>query len=204
MKKASANIAAPIPRQAFTLVELLVATAVGVGLAGTVVLLLLQAATEQRDGFADTTVEEQAYTLQANITSCLRGMSANQGLTPNYSSAHYNTNGNLLGYQSVFVFCPTNGGYVTANISYNPSTGQVIYTPNITTPSIQTQWMTSNAAAVITELCFSTSWNLDGSQDGSLVNVLLQMNDNGFSQQNPVNNPASLYRNFSVQMRNDN
>jgi type II secretory pathway component PulJ len=36
----------PYSRQAFTLVELLVATAVGVGLAGTVVLLLLQAATE--------------------------------------------------------------------------------------------------------------------------------------------------------------
>jgi prepilin-type N-terminal cleavage/methylation domain-containing protein len=204
VKTAATNIAAPISRQGFTLVELMVATAVGIGLAGTVVLLLLQSATEQRNGFADTTVEEQAYRLQANITSCLRSMSANQGLTPNYSSALYNTNGNLLGYQSVFVFYPTNGGYITASISYNSSTGQVIYTPNIATPSIQTQWMTNNASAVITEFCLSTSFNLDGSQNGSLVNVLLQMNDNGFSQQNPANNPASIYRNFSVQMRNDN
>jgi prepilin-type N-terminal cleavage/methylation domain-containing protein len=204
MKTARTNIAAPISRRAFTLVELMVAMAVGLGLAGTVVLLLLQSATEQRNGFADTTVEEQAYILQSDITGCLRSMSATMGLTPNWPSALYNTNGILLGYQSVFVFYPTNGGYLTASITYKPSTGQVIYTPNIATPSIQTQWMTNNASAVITELCFSTSWNLDGSQNGSLVNVLLQMNDHGFSQQNPANNPASIYRNFSVQMRNDN
>src|SRR5580658_6834930 len=191
-------------RRAFTLVELLVAATVGLGLAGTVVLLMLQSATEQRNGFADTTVEEQAYVLQANITSCLRSMSANQGMTPNYSSALYNTNGNLLGYQSIFVFSPSNGAYITANVTFNPATGQVIFTPDITNPSVQTQWMTNNTSAVVTQLCFSTSFDLDGSVNASLVNVLLQMNDNGFSQQNPANNPASIYRNFSVQMRNDN
>jgi hypothetical protein len=204
MKTVSIRVAAPLYRRAFTLVELLVAATVGVGLAGTVVLLLLQSATEQRNGFADTTVEEAAYVLQANITACLRSMSANQGLTPNYSSALYNTNGILLGYQSVFVFSPTNGGYTTASISFNPSTGQVIYTPDITNPSVQTQWITNNASAAVTQLSFTTSLNMDGSLDASLVNVILQMNDNGFSQQNPANNPASIYRNFSVQMRNDN
>jgi hypothetical protein len=65
-------------------------------------------------------------------------------------------------------------------------------------------WMTNSAAAVLTELYFSTSFNLDGSQNNSLLNVVFQMNDNGFSRQNPTNNPASLFRNFSVQMRNDN
>ncbi len=204
MRTGSLSIPVCRARRAFTLVELLVAATVGLGLAGTVVLLLLQSAAEQRDGFADTTVEEQAYVLQANITSCLRSMSANQGMTPNYSSALYNTNGNLLGYQSIFVFSPSNGAYITANITFIPSTGQVLYTPDITNPSVQTQWMTNNTSAGVTQLCFSTSFDLDGSVNASLVNVLLQMNDNGFSQQNPANNPASIYRNFSVQMRNDN
>ncbi len=204
MKTASTNIASRKSGRAFTLVELMVAAALGVGLAGTVVLLLLQSATEQRTGFADMTVEEQAYTLQANITTCLRSMSANQGLTPNYGSALYSPTGNLLGYQSIFVFYPTNGGYVTASISYNSSNGVVLYTPNIAAPSIQTQWMTNSASSVLTELCFSSSLNLDGSQNSSLVNVLLQMSDNGFSQQSTTNNAASIYRNFSVQMRNDN
>jgi type II secretory pathway pseudopilin PulG len=204
MKTASTHNIARVPRQAFTLVELMVATAVGIGLAGTVVLLLLQSATEQRNGFADTTVEEQAYKLQANITSCLRSMSANQGVTPDYSSSITDPNGNLLGYKSIFVFYPTNGAYLTASIFYNSSSGQVTYTPDITAPSIQTVWMSNSPTAVLTQLCFTTSFNLDGSQNSSLVNVLFKMNDNGFSQQSSVNNPASINRNFSIQMRNDN
>ena len=204
MRTCSLSIPVAHARRAFTLVELLVAATVGLGLAGTVVLLLLQSATEQRNGFADTTVEEKAYVLQANITACLRSMSANQGMTPVWSSALYNTNGILLGYQSVCVFSPSNGAYIMANITFNPSTGQVTYTPDVTNPSAQTQWMTNNSSAVVTQLCFSTSLDLDGSVNSSLVNVLLQMNDNGFSQQNPANNPTSIYRNFSVQMRNDN
>jgi hypothetical protein len=204
MKTTSTNVAARFSGRAFTLAELMVATAVGMCLAGTVLLLLVQSATEQRNGFADTTVEEMAYILQANITTCLRSMSASMGFTPNYSSGLYATNGNLLGYQSVFIFYPTNGAYITGTISYNSSSGQVIYTPNVLAPLTQTLWMTNSAAAVLTELYFSASFNLDGSQNNSLVNVVFQMNDNGFSQQNPSNNPASILRNFSVQMRNDN
>jgi prepilin-type N-terminal cleavage/methylation domain-containing protein len=205
MKTASPNIATRISRRAFTLVELMVATAVGVGLAGTVVLLLVQSATEQRNGFADTTVEEEAYALQSRITSCLRGMSATQGVTPNYTSTLYDSNGNNLSeYQSISVFYPTNGGYITASITYNAASGSVIYTPNVLTPSTQVVWMTNDASAVLTQFYFTTSFNLDGSQNNSLVNVLFQMNDNGFSQQTPNNNPASIHRNFSVQMRNDN
>jgi hypothetical protein len=204
MKTASTNITARISRGAFTLVEMMFALAVGMGLAGTVVLLLVQSATEQRNGYADTTVEEKAYTLQANLTTCLRSMSANQGLTPNYSTGFFDSRGNLLGYQSVFIFYPTNGGYTTASISYNSSSGQVIYTPNVLTPSTRMVWMTNSATAALTEMYFSTSFNMDGSQNNSLVNVVFQMNDNGFSQQSPINNPTSILRNFSVQMRNDN
>jgi prepilin-type N-terminal cleavage/methylation domain-containing protein len=205
MKTAPTNMAARISRRAFTLVEVLVATAVGSVLAGTMLLLLCQTATEQRCGFADMTVEEQAYKLQANLTTCLRSMSANQGMTLNPSSGLYNSSGNLLGYQSIFVFYPiSNGLYITGSIGYNSSSGKVTYTSNILAPSIQTVWMSNSPTAVLTEFCFNPSYNLDGSQNNSLVNVIFQMNDNGFSQQNPVNNPASLYRNFSVQMRNDN
>jgi hypothetical protein len=204
MKTVPANITARFSQRAFTLAELMVATGVGLALSGMVVLLLVQTATEQRSGFADTSVEEKAYLLEANITACLRCMSANQGLTPNYSSGLVAPNGILLGYESVFMFYPTNGAYNTASISYNPSSGQVIYTPNILIPSTQTLWMSNSSTAILTEFYFTTSFNLDGSQNNSLVNVVFQMNDNGFSQQNPTNNPASIFRNFSVLMRNDN
>ena len=150
MKTVSTHTAARISASAFTLIELMVATAVGIGLAGTVVLLLVQSATEQRNGFADTTVEEKAYTLQANITACLRSMSASMGLTPDYSSGVMNSGGNLLGYQSVSVFYPTNGAYLNASISYNSSSGSVIYTPNVSIPSTRIVWMTNSATAALT------------------------------------------------------
>jgi prepilin-type N-terminal cleavage/methylation domain-containing protein len=203
MKTSSTNIATRISRRAFTLVELLVATALGSVLGGAVLLLLCQTATEQRYGLADMTVEEKAYILQANITACLRSMSANQGMTPDYSSGLYDANGNLLGYQSVFIFYPTNGTYITGNISYNSSSGQVAFTTNILDSLARMVWMSNSATAALTKFCLSSSFNLDGSKNNSLVNVLFQMNDNGFSQQNPVN-PTSIYRNFSVQMRNGN
>jgi hypothetical protein len=190
-------------RRAFTLVELMVAIAVGMGLGGTAMLLLVQTATEQRHGYADMTVEEDAYMLEANMTTCLRSMSANMGVTPSYNSLVTDTNGNPLGYQSISIFYPTNGAYITANISYNPSSGQVIYTPNVLSNTTQVVWMTPGTVAALTQLYFSTSFNLDGSQNNSLVNVLFQMNDNGFSQQGTINNPTSIFRNFSVQMRND-
>ena len=204
MKTASANIAARISRRAFTLVEIMFATAVGMGLAGTVLLLLVQSAAEQRNGFSDTTVEEKDYILQANMTTCLRSMSASYGFNPNYPSELYSNGNPLYEYQSIFVFYPTNGGYNTASISYNSASGTVIYTPNVSIPSTQIVWMTNSASAVLTEFYFTASANLDGSQNNSLVNVLFQMNDNGFSQQPTNNNPASILRNFSVQMRNDN
>ncbi|HEY3855471.1 MAG TPA: hypothetical protein VGO67_13855 [Verrucomicrobiae bacterium] len=202
--KLSVKTAIAMSRGAFTLPELMVASSIGVGLAGTAVLLLVQSAGEQRNGFADMSVEEQAYMLEANITSCIRCMSANQGLTPDYSTGLLDGNGNLLGYQSVSLFYPTNGGYVTANINFESALGEVAYTPNVSTPATQTLWMSNSPNANLTALYFTTSFNPDGSQNNSLVNVTFQMSDNGFSQQGTVNNPASILRTFSVQMRNDN
>ena len=204
MNLAVANVSRRISRQAFTLVELAVASTISIVIGGTVVLLVFQSATEQRKGYADTAVEQEAYTLEANITSCLRSMSANQGATPNYATQVSDSSGNPLGYQSIVIFYPTNGGYITGSINYIPATGQVIYTPNVLTPTTQIVWMTNSTTTLLTNLLFSTSFNPDGSQNSSLVNVQFQMNDNGYSKQNPTNNPASLYRSFAVQMRNDN
>jgi prepilin-type N-terminal cleavage/methylation domain-containing protein len=205
MKIISTSMNAGRFNRAFTLVEVLVATSIGCVLAGAVLLLLCQTATEQRYGYSDMTVEEKAYTLEANMTSCLRSMSATQGMTPNYSSGYYNAGGTLLGYQSVYIFYPSNGTYVMGNINYNSTNGTVTYISNTLSPNTSsTVWAVSNSVAALTECYFTSSFNPDGSQNNSLVNVQFQMSDNGFSQQPANNNPASLYRNFSVQMRNDN
>jgi len=199
----SVNHCSAIRRRAFTLVELMVAVGIGAPVAGTVVLLLVQAGVEQRRGLADTTVEESAYVLQAKISSCLRTMSCNQGLTPDYSSSLNDANGNLLGYQTVFVFYSnTNGSYTTGQIRFVSSSG-VVYTPDVSNPTQQFVWMTNSPTVTLRKLRFSSSYNPDGSLNSSLVNVQFQMDDNGYSHQNPINNPASIYRSFSVQMRSD-
>ena len=201
MKIACANRSIRNSRRGFTLVELMVAMVASIALVGTVFMLLVETVLEQRNGLADTTVEEKAYTLRANLTKTLRSASANQGVTP--TSPVYDGNGTRVGYQGVFVFTPFNGDYIMGSIAYNPSNGLVIYTPNTAIPSVQTVWMSNSPTVVLSKLLFNTSFNLDGSVSSSLVNVLFQMNDNGFSQRGVTNNPASIYRNFSVQMRND-
>jgi hypothetical protein len=184
----------------------MIALGVGLPVAGAVVLLLVQASFEQRRGLADTTVEENAYVLQSRITSCLRSMSSSGGLTGVGSSAVYNASHDLIvGYQTVYVFHAntTNGGYTTERISFNPSSGQVIYIPDMApaTPQ-QIVWMTTNSPTMrLRKLYFIA--HFDGSQNSSLVDVHFEMDDNGYSQQGTTNNLADIDRSFSVQMRND-
>jgi len=204
MTPAAANLCHPHCRRAFTLVELMVAMSIGVIVAGTVVVLLIQAATEQQRGYSDSTIEERAYTLQANITSCLRGMSSGFGMTAGYSNT-FLIGSNVVGYTTIYVWKPNADAsvYTLGKISANVNNGLVVYTPNITDPGTQTAWMTNNTGVVLRKLYFSNSQNLDGSQNNSLVNVLFEMDDNGYSKQNATNNIASIQRSFSVQMRCD-
>ena len=102
------------------------------------------------------------------------------------------------------MFYPNNGVYVMGNISFNQTTGCVTYMTNSASPANTQIWMSNTPAVLLTNMYFSTSFNLDGSQNSSLVNVSFEMNDHGFSQQGTVNNPTSIERSFAVQMRNDN
>jgi prepilin-type N-terminal cleavage/methylation domain-containing protein len=204
MKLTSANFNGIIQQRAFTLVELMVAMSIGLVLAGTVVLLLVQGSLEQRRGYADTTVEESSYTLQAHISGVLRSMSASQGFSDFAANATYNTNGVLMGYQTIYVWqANPDGSYTGEKISYDPVAETVTYTPNTATPASQTVWTTSGPNVALHNLYFSGSLNPDSSPNNSLVNVNFLMDDNGYSQQGPTNNPASIYRSFSVQMRVD-
>ena len=192
-------------RRGFTLIEVMVAGFIGCILAVGVIELLLQASAEQRRGLSDATVEQKAYMLQSEITSCLRSSSATQGLQPIWSSAvDYPGTTNVMGYTSVDVFAPNgSGGWITGQITFNPTNGLVLYTTNTLIPATQIVWMTNSATMLLTNLVFSPSQTLVGAEYYSLVNVQFQMNDNGYSNQNPTNNIACVFRNFSVQMRND-
>ena len=191
-------------RSGFTLPELMIASVVGLAIGASVVIVLIQGAREQQRGLADTTVEEKAYLLQSSIASCLRTMSANQGVSPDYSTGLYDANGHLLGYQTIYFFYGNaNGNYTTEKISVDLNSGRVTYTPDVSRPSSNIVWMTNGATVALRQLCFNTSLNPDGSFNSSLVNVQFLMDDNGASHQSQNNNPASIYRSFSVRLRGD-
>jgi prepilin-type N-terminal cleavage/methylation domain-containing protein len=202
MKTASVKFFSQPGSRAFTLVELMIAMSIGILLAGTVSYLLVQASMEEQRGYSDTTIEESAYKLQANIVNCLRCMSSGYGFTP-LSTSQVGTN--TQWFSSIYVFQPnTNGSsYTTAEISANTINGSVTYTPNITAPLTQVVWFTNSPSVVLRKLYFFKSNNLDGSANTALVNVGIQMDDNGYSLQNATNNIANIYRFFSVQMRCD-
>jgi hypothetical protein len=182
----------------------MVASAIALGISGSMIFLLLQGAAEQRRGLASATVEQSANFLQSSIVNCLRGMSANQGLSPNYTSALLDANGHLLGYQTVFVFyANADGSYTTQQISVDARSGRVTYTPDVSKPASTVLWMTNGVNVALRQLCFSTSFNPDGSLNSSLVNVQFNMDDNGATQQGSNNNSTSLFRTFSVRMRSD-
>jgi hypothetical protein len=79
----------------------------------------------------------------------------------------------------------------------------VVYTPDVSNPTKQIVWVSNSRTVALRELCFAPSFNPDGSLNSSLVNVRFQMDDNGYAQHNPINNPGNIYRSFSVQMRSD-
>lgn len=188
----------------FTLVELMVASTIGLILTGSVVLLLVQSAREQRHGYSDTTVEERAYTLQANIINVLRGSSAGLGVTL-VSTSSVVSGINVIGYSSIYVFKPNTNGtsFTTGRITANLGNGSVVYVPDVTAPANQIVWMTNSTGVVLRQLYFNNSINLDGSKNNSLVSATFIMDDNGFSGQNATNNIADIQRSFVVQMRCD-
>ncbi|MEJ0090052.1 MAG: prepilin-type N-terminal cleavage/methylation domain-containing protein [Limisphaerales bacterium] len=205
MKPSEMTLSTQGRRSGFTLVELMVAMSVGLVVAGTVVMLLVQASREQRRGFAATTVEENAHNLQARITSALRSMSANFGITPDINTPVTNSSGNVVGYRAIVGFKANGGGtYTSQRLGFDASSGNFSFTPSYSTaPANQIVWMTSGQKVVLRKLFFRNSLNPDLSQNNSLINVSFQMDDNGFSQQNLTNNPANIIRSFAVQMRCD-
>ena len=205
MKLSSVNAGGRTCRQAFTLVELMVAMSVGVILAGTVVLLLVQAGTEEQRGYADSTIEERAYILQADVTTCLRGMSCGYGATISSTNQELNATNGVAGYTKIYVFQPNAAGnaFTTGMINADLVTGAVVYTPNILVPGTTNVWLINSPNVRLDKFYFNTYPNLDGSQNNSLVYVTFQVDDNGYSRQNINNNVANIQRSFAVQMRCD-
>ncbi len=196
----------PVRRRcsAFTLVEVLVASSIGVMVAGTTMVLLLASAQEEYRGLADTTVEQEASNLSSRITQCLRMMSASQGVV--FDTTQPETEGGaIVGWRRIVVAAGPAPDYPRVELKFNPTTGKVTYNPDCSNAGNAQILFQNNSEAVVRRLYFWPSFRADGRQDNTLVNVLIDIDDNNSSRRNLASsdqNPSSIERSFSVKMRN--
>jgi len=165
------------------------------------VILLLESAREERRGFADATVEQAAAKLQTQIIACLRVMSASEGVI--FYAPATDSAGATNGFTSIILAEGPAPDYPREQITFDAPTGKVLYYPNRSATNTAITMIGNGSGVVIRQVCFSPSLKSDGSPDNALINVLIKLDDNGASGRTVMPNPASIWRSFSVRMRNN-
>jgi hypothetical protein len=186
-----------------TLVEMMLAAGVAVLVAGTATLMFLDCAKEDRRVFGDASVQEGANVLESKLLARLRVMSATQSAA--FAQPVFDTAGNLLGYQCVVVSQGPPPDYTPEAIVFQPGAGQVVHYPNFANTNNPDLLLATNSSLALRRVDFLPSLKPDGTPDTSLINVTIDVDDNGYSQRqlyNASTNPATLWRTFSVKMRN--
>ena len=173
---------------------------------GTIVIagpmvLLLESAREQRRGLADATVEQTAGKLQSQLVGYLRAMSANESVI--FSVPTTNSEGAIIGFTSIILAAGAAPEFPRQQITFDAGTGKVLYYPNRSLPNTAIVLVKNQPSVVVRQVCFSPSLKTDGTPDNSLINVLIKLDDNGSSGRTVTPNPASIWRTFSVRMRNN-
>jgi type II secretory pathway pseudopilin PulG len=189
-------------KSAFTFVEVMIASTIAMVIMGSAVMLLFYTSRESSHNMGATSVEQRAYTLQNTIINTIRGMSAATGMSPDTSTAVTDANGNTVGYKTISMFSQNSSGVsVQSKLYFDDTSNNVVFVPDMTQASTKVFWATNSKYCVVRNLCFQGSQNMDGSPNNALVNVILQMDDNGYSVESTNSNASIVYRTFSVLMK---
>jgi len=189
-------------RGGFTLVELLVASAIATLLTGSTMLLLLQSAKEDRRAIASAVVERAASNLQDQILLYLRGMSASEGAACTAPVTDASVTSAL--YKTIVVARGPSPAFPREQISFDATRGAAVYYANRNQTNSAVVLMKSNTRVALRQLYFYYSYKPDGTEDHTLLNVVIKMDDNGsagWMTQSLGHNTASVWRTFTVNMR---
>jgi len=187
----------------FTLVEVLVAGALGVLVTGILMGLVVQVAKEQRRGVVDACLQNEADILEEKVVRLFREMSASETVILNNPV----TTGSPLYRQAVMA----RGGMPTwprQQLTYDPAALTLKYDPNRTVSADEVTWFPRPGVASLIKLrnmYFFTSVKLDGASDSSALNVYLEFDDDGWAGRKNPNGTAKrsqVTRHFTVKMRN--
>lgn len=177
-----------------TLVEILIASTIGVVVMGSLLMLVTVVAGEQRHQMVDANLQQEANLLEDKITRLLRSMSASQATIM----------GDAISSGSPFYrkLIIAQGGTPVPReqLSYNVTNMSCIHLANTTLQSAQEFYFKTSSVAVLRNMYFFISEKNDGAPDASAVSVFFQLDDNGSGRRKKTN---SLTRSFTATMRNN-
>lgn len=164
-------------------------------------MLFLEASREQRRGVADATTENAAGRLQDQLMVRLRMMSATEGVV--FSQTATNAGG-ALGFRRMIVARGPAPVFPREEIYFDAAMRRTVHDPDRAVGGNDEILLATNPSSfVLRNVCFFPSLKQDGTTDNSLVNVLIELDDNGSSGRKAGgSNPARVQRSFAVKMRN--
>ncbi len=187
-------------RAGMTLVEVLIASAIGVGAIGGLMMLMLEVVKEQRKTLADATLQQAAGNLQDQLTRAIRDMSENESVIFGDKTAE---NGADV-YRKIIVAKGQAPDYPREEIAFNSTQKNVLYDPDRAVPGDITYYFKTNAVVAVRKLFFYPSLKSGGVPDSSTLNIWLEMDDCGSSGRRLGNGfkTNTILRTFTVKMRN--
>ena len=177
-----------------TLMEVLVASSIGVVVLGALLTVVTLVAEEERRGWVAAGLQQQADLLEDRITRLIRAMSAGEAV--------------ILG-DPVEAGSPFYHQMITAQgsspiprekLAYQPASFTCTHTPDLSSPTVQESYCTPSSALVLRNMYLSISEKNDGAPDASSVAIVFQMDDNGAGVRHVTN---IVTRSFTVTMRNN-
>jgi len=183
-----------------TLVEVLFAAAIGVGVLSSLMMLILEVVKEQRKTLADATLQQAAGNLQDQLTRAIRDMSENESVIFGDKTVE---NGADV-YRKIIVAKGQTPDYPREEIAFKTPDNTVVYDPNRAVPGDETYFFKTNAVVAVRKLFFYPSMKPGGVPDSSTLNIWLEMDDCGASGRRLGDGfkTNTILRTFTVKMRN--
>lgn len=188
-------------RQAFTMLEVLIASLIGSVLIAVLMTLTVDEAREQRIGMIQQLAFEEADHIEDRCINLIKAGSRQSGVVM----------GNPVGSsyrQLIFRVPDGGGGFVASSLTYDPDRKRLTYLPNTQTGAGAEELVKAGdqTFAKLDDVRFSTGLQNGNIPDSGIILVSFQVSDHGYARQTHAraDNPASWItstRSFAVNLR---
>lgn len=183
-------------RLGMTLAEVVVASAIGMMIAGSMGAVMMQVAREHRRGLIEYGVLKEADRLQDQLTQILRGMSVNQGVIYAGEIAE-----GVPLYHRVLV--STDSG-VRQELTFDADLREIVHDSDVNQGEGLLTLIESSEMIQVEECYFYSPCYPGGIPDSSAINVYFEISDNYSAGYRQEGQPAKVrfVRTFTVKLKN--